>query len=72
MARSGFKPRVARRAQSGMTTDPRALGKKIKDWVLAQREAGTLDLPIEKIGSIDFVFTRHITSNIRSYAPSGR
>jgi len=68
----GFSIRSAKRESSGVIPSDRDLAKVVSDWIREQRAAGLFERPFSKIGSVDFTYTRHTTTTLRTFVPRGR
>ena len=68
----GLGSRTVQLYSCGTGTKTSVLADTYANWIRTQRDAGFLTLPRSKIGSIDFTFTKHRTTRLKTYAVIGR
>jgi len=71
MRECGFSSRTAKLRNSGFVPDLGKLGEISFWWLSEQRTKGTFQVVRSLLGSIDFTYTSHRTTKIKTYGPTG-
>ena len=67
-----FTRRTAQRTVSMDSCGTGKMSDLYAKWLNKQRELWMIPSDLSLLGSIDFTYTKHITSKLKIYAPKGR